>query len=146
MGEIFTILLVEDNTLDVRLTQDALTRSKLVHNLQVVGDGIEAMAYLHAAPPYSHSPRPDLILMDLNLPLKDGREVLAEVKADPDLHSIPVVILTDSTLDEDIIDTYELHANGYIIKPVAIEQFYATIRKIKEFWMSVVVLPSKTMK
>lgn len=141
MGDIFKILLVEDNPADVRLTQEALINGKVVHELEVAKDGCEAMAILRRGSPNGQFSRPDIILLDLNLPKKDGREVLAEIKADPDLRSIPVVVLTTSQLDEDIIEAYNLHANGYIVKPVDIDQFFAMIKKIKQFWMSVVLLP-----
>ena len=146
MADIFKLLLVEDNPADVRLTQEALKNGKVLHKLFVIQDGMEAMVFLHKEPPYQESPRPDLILLDLNLPKKDGREVLAEIKADPNLRSIPVVILTTSQADEDILKTYDLHANGYIIKPVDIDQFFVIIKNIKEFWMSVVELPANSSK
>jgi len=146
MADIFKLLLVEDNPADVRLTQEALKNGKVLHKLFVIQDGMEAMVFLHKEPPYQESPRPDLILLDLNLPKKDGREVLAEIKADPNLRSIPVVILTTSQADEDILKTYDLHANGYIIKPVDIDQFFVIIRNIKEFWMAVVELPSNSSR
>ena len=146
MAETFHLLLVEDNPADVRLTQEALKNGKVLHKLHVVQDGIEAMAFLHQLPPFEEAPRPDLILLDLNLPKKDGREVLAEIKTNPKLRSIPVVILTTSQADEDILKTYDLHANGYIVKPVDIEQFFAIIKNIKEFWLSVVELPANSKR
>jgi CheY-like chemotaxis protein len=146
MDELFTILLVEDNPADVRLTQEALKNGKIQHQLQVVEDGVDALALLRRQAPYTHAMRPDIILLDLNLPRKDGREVLAEIKADPDLRSIPVIILTTSQADEDILKTYNLHANGYIVKPVDLEQFFRIIKQIKEFWMSIVVLPPHRFK
>jgi two-component system, chemotaxis family, response regulator Rcp1 len=146
MEELFNILLVEDNPADVRLTQEALKNGKIQHQLQVVEDGVDALALLRRQAPYTHAMRPDIILLDLNLPRKDGREVLAEIKADPDLRSIPVIILTTSQADEDILKTYNLHANGYIVKPVDLEQFFRIIKQIKEFWMSIVVLPPNRFK
>ena len=141
MNNPFVILLVEDNPADVRLTQEALKNGKVLHQLVVAGDGVEALALLRGAPPFTQPTRPDIILLDLNLPKKDGREVLAEIKADPQLHSIPVVVLTSSQAEEDVLKSYDLHANGYIVKPVDIDQFFAVIKKIKTFWMSVVQLP-----
>jgi chemotaxis family two-component system response regulator Rcp1 len=137
----FIILLVEDNPADVRLTQEALVNGKVQHELHIARDGVEAMAFLRREDPFRKAPRPDLILLDLNMPRKDGREVLAEIKADPDLTRIPVIILTISQAEEDILKTYNLYANGYIIKPVDVGQFFNVIRQIKEFWMEIVVLP-----
>lgn len=139
----FRILLVEDNPADVRLTKEALASAKVLHDLDVVEDGLEAVAFLHREPPYADAHRPDLILLDLNLPRKDGREVLAEIKSNPSLLNIPVVILTSSRSDEDVFKTYDLHANGYIIKPVDIDQFFEAIKQVNEFWMSIVVLPTQ---
>jgi CheY-like chemotaxis protein len=146
MDELFNILLVEDNPADVRLTQEALKNGKIQHQLQVVEDGVYAMALLRRQAPYTHAMRPDMILLDLNLPRKNGREVLAEIKADPELLRIPVIILTSSQAEEDILKTYDLHANGYIVKPVDLEQFFRIIKQIKEFWMSIVVLPPNRFK
>jgi two-component system, chemotaxis family, response regulator Rcp1 len=143
MDDQFIILLVEDNSADVRLTQEALTNGKVVHELFVVKDGVECMAFLNRDEPYNQAPRPDLILLDLNMPRKDGRETLAEIKSTPELMRIPVIILTTSQAEEDIARTYDLHANGYIIKPVDIEQFFAKIKDLKKFWMSIVMLPPK---
>ena len=140
----FTILLAEDNPADVRLTQEALKSGKVIHDLVVAQDGFEAMAYLRSQPPFHKAVRPDIILLDLNLPKKDGREVLAEIKEDSNLRSIPVVVLTTSQAEEDILKSYDLHANGYIVKPVDINQFFEMIKKIKQFWMSVVQLPSSS--
>ncbi len=126
------------------LTQEALANARVLHVLDVVEDGLEAMAFLHHEPPFVDAARPDLILLDLNLPQKDGREVLAEIKSDPDLLNIPVVILTTSQSDDDILKTYDTHANGYIVKPVDIDQFFEIIKTLNEFWMSVVMLPPKT--
>ena len=125
------ILLVEDSPGDVRLTIEAFKDSKLHNNLNVVGDGVEAMAYLRRQGQYANAPRPDLILLDLNLPRKDGREVLEEIKSDEDLRRIPVVILTTSDDERDILATYNLHANCYITKPVDLSQFIAIVRSIR---------------
>jgi chemotaxis family two-component system response regulator Rcp1 len=146
MNAQFIILLVEDNPADVRLTQEALRNGKIQHEMYVARDGVEAISLLRRQDPFQKAPRPDLILLDLNLPRKDGREVLAEIKADPDLKSIPVIILTSSQAEEDVLKTYDLHANGYIVKPVDLEQFFMVIRQIKEFWMSIVMLPSHELK
>jgi CheY-like chemotaxis protein len=135
------ILLVEDNPGDVRLTKEALKESKIINNLNVVTDGIEAIAYLNNQGDFKSKPRPELILLDLNLPKKDGREVLAEIKQDKELARIPVVILTTSEADEDILKTYELHANCYITKPVDIEQFIKVVKSVGDFWFSIVKLP-----
>ena len=135
------VLLVEDNPGDVRLMKEALQEDKLVYNLHVVWDGEEAMDFLLQKGDFTQSPRPDLILLDLNLPRKDGREVLREVKNDPALKHIPVVILTCSQAEQDILKTYELHANCYITKPVNLEQFTTVVKSIKEFWFTIVRLP-----
>jgi chemotaxis family two-component system response regulator Rcp1 len=135
------ILLVEDNPGDVRLTKEALKEGKVRNSLHTVMDGEEAMAFLRKEGKYSGAPRPDLILLDLNLPKKDGREVLAEIKDDDDLKSIPVVVLTTSQAEEDIARTYNLHANCYITKPVDLEQFLNVVHSIEKFWLSVVKLP-----
>jgi two-component system, chemotaxis family, response regulator Rcp1 len=136
-----TILLVEDNPGDADLAREALENSKFNNNLQVVDDGEKAMAYLHREGAYRDAPRPDLILLDLNLPKKDGRQVLAEIKVDPELMRIPVVILTTSRAEEDVLRTYNLHANCYITKPIDLNQFLHVVRSIEDFWMSIVVLP-----
>lgn len=137
------ILLVEDNPGDVRLTQEALRDAKVANRVTVVPDGVEAMACLRRQGLYSTAPRPDVILLDLNLPRKDGRAVLAEIKADPDLRRIPVVILTTSDAEEDILRAYNLNANCYISKPVGLEQFFKVIHSIESFWLSIVKLPPK---
>ena len=137
------ILLVEDNPGDVRLTQEVLKEGKVHNNLQVVGDGVEAMAFLRRKNSYSQAPRPDLILLDLNLPKKDGREVLQEIKADRHLNRIPVVVLTTSDADEDILRSYDLRANCYITKPVGLDQFIRVIRSIETFWLTIVTLPMR---
>jgi CheY-like chemotaxis protein len=135
------VLLVEDNPGDVRLTREALKEGKLLNNVAVVGDGVEALSYLRRQGKYAGAVSPDLILLDLNLPKKDGREVLAEIKADPELRRIPVVVLTTSSAEEDILRTYDLHANCYITKPVDLEQFMRVVKSIEDFWVTVVRLP-----
>jgi CheY-like chemotaxis protein len=140
-GRPIEILLVEDNPGDVRLTQEALKDAKVLNKLRVVGDGVEALAFLRRQGKYAHAVRPGLILLDLNLPKMDGRKVLAEIKEDPDLKRIPVVVLTISKAEEDIIKTYELHANCYITKPVDLEQFMEVVKAIENFWLTVVKLP-----
>lgn len=138
------ILLVEDNPGDVRLTQEAIKEFKLVNNLSVVPDGVEAMAFLRREGKYASAPRPDLVLLDLNLPRKDGREVLAEIKADADLKIIPVAVLTISEDERDIMKSYNLHANCYISKPLDLNQFAKVVRSIEDFWLTIVKLPPKT--
>lgn len=135
------ILLVEDNPGDVRLTKEAMKEGKVLNRISVVTDGVEAMDFLRKSGKYLLAPRPDLILLDLNLPRKDGREVLAEIKQDPQLKRIPVVILTTSQAEQDIIKTYELYANCYICKPVDLDQFLTVARLIEDFWLTVVKLP-----
>lgn len=135
------ILLVEDNPGDVDLTIEALKEGKVANRLRVAEDGMEAMAFLRQEGKYSDAFRPDLILLDLNLPRKDGREVLAEIKADPSLKHIPIVVLTTSEAEQDIIRSYRLHANCYIAKPVDLEQFIRVVRAIDDFWLTVVKLP-----
>ena len=135
------ILLVEDNPGDVRLTREALNESKLANNLHVAEDGVEAMAFLRKEGKYTNAPIPDLILLDLNLPRMDGREALKRIKDDEALKRIPVVILTTSTADEDILKTYELHANCYITKPVDFGQFVKVVKSVEDFWFSIVKLP-----
>jgi chemotaxis family two-component system response regulator Rcp1 len=136
------ILLVEDNEGDVRLTLEALKEAKMGNRLSVVSDGEKALAFLRRQGAYVDAPRPDLILLDLNLPRKDGREVLLEIKASKDLKRIPVVILTSSQAEEDIIRTYDLHANCYITKPVDLDQFMTVVKSIEDFWLTIVKLPS----
>ena len=135
------ILLVEDNPGDIRLTQEALKEGDLPNNLNVVKDGVEAVAYLRKEREYADKPRPDLILLDLNLPKKDGREVLAEIKEDDQLKHIPVVILTTSDAEQDIIKVYKLHANCFITKPVDLDEFMRVVRQIEDFWFGIVQLP-----
>jgi len=140
-GKPVEILLVEDNSGDVRLTQEALKDSKLNNNLYVVNDGLEALAFLRREGKHAKTPRPDLILLDLNLPKKNGRDVLDEIKEDPELKRIPVVVLTTSKAEEDIIRTYNSHANCYITKPIDFEQFITVVKKIEDFWFTIVKLP-----
>ena len=135
------ILLVEDNPGDVELTREALHDSKVHMRLHVVSDGVEALAFLRRQGKYADVPRPDLMLLDLNLPRKDGRGVLAEVKQDPDLKQIPVVILTSSQAEQDILRAYELQANCYVTKPVDLDQFITIVRSIEQFWFTIVKLP-----
>jgi len=137
------ILLVEDNPGDVRLTKEGFKEGKVYNNLYVAEDGEEAMTFLRQEDPYLDVPRPDIILLDLNLPKKDGREVLEEIKGDPDLRRIPVIILTTSKAEEDILKTYDLHANCYITKPVNLEDFISITKSIENFWLSIVKLPEK---
>ena len=137
------ILLVEDNPGDARLTREALRDGTVQNNLSVVDDGVEALAFLRREGAYQESPRPDLILLDLNLPRKDGRQVLAEIKADPDLKMIPVVILTTSTAEEDVLNSYDLHANAYVKKPVDLSQFLRVVEAIEEFWLTLVTFPRR---
>ncbi|MFO8017763.1 MAG: response regulator [Promethearchaeia archaeon] len=142
-GKPVEILLVEDNPGDVRLTKEALKESKIINNLHVVENGIEAMSFLKQEGDYKDMPEPDLILLDLNLPKKDGREVLADIKEDERLKRIPVVILTTSSADEDILHTYNLHANCFITKPVDMNQFTKVVKNIGDFWFSIVKLPKR---
>lgn len=137
------ILLVEDNPGDVRLTEEALKEGKLNNNLYVVGDGVAALSFLRRQPPYADVPSPDLILLDLNLPKLGGIEVLAEIKGDPALRRIPVVILTTSSAERDILKSYDLHANCFITKPVDFDRFIEVVHSIKDFWFSIVRLPSQ---
>ena len=141
-GKPIVILLVEDSPGDVRLTQEAFKEGRVSNVLLVASDGIEAMAILRREGPHAEAPRPDLVLLDLNIPRKDGREVLAEIKGDPDLKRIPVVILTTSKAEEDIVKTYDLNANCYITKPVEFDKFLSVVKTIDEFWLTVVKLPS----
>jgi len=135
------LLLVEDNPGDVRLTREALKDGKIINKLHVAEDGVEALAYLRREGKYHNAVRPELILLDLNLPKKDGREVLAEIKADMALKSIPVVVLTSSAAEQDIVKSYNLHANCYVTKPVDLDQFINVVKSIEHFWLSVVKLP-----
>jgi CheY-like chemotaxis protein len=140
-NRLVNILLVEDNPGDVRLTQEAFKEGKIQNSLYVVGDGEEAIAFLRRENEYATKPAIDLILLDLNLPRKDGREVLSEIKQDPDLKSIPVVVLTTSKAEEDIIRSYNLHANCYVTKPLGLVQFITVVKSIEDFWLTVVKLP-----
>jgi chemotaxis family two-component system response regulator Rcp1 len=135
------ILLVEDNPGDVRLTREALKEGKVHNNLSVATDGIEALAYLRKEGKYAEVVRPDLILLDLNLPRKDGREVLQEIKGDARLRNIPIVVLTSSQAEQDILGAYDLHANCYVTKPVDLDQFIRVVQSIEDFWFSIVKLP-----
>lgn len=135
------VLMVEDNPGDVELTRQALEDSKLVNYLHAVSDGLEALDFLRKEGVYVNAPRPDLIFLDLNLPKKDGREVLAEIKSDPKLKHIPVVILTSSEAEIDILTSYQVHANCYVTKPVDLYQFIKVVKNIEEFWLTVVKLP-----
>lgn len=137
------VLLVEDDPGDVLMTCEALAEHKVANRLNVVSDGDEALAYLRRQGRYSDAVRPDLVLLDLNLPRRDGREVLAEIKSDEDLHQIPVVVLTTSQADEDILRSYQLHANAYVTKPVDFECFINVVRRIDDFFVSVVKLPPR---
>ncbi|HVO59430.1 MAG TPA: response regulator [Terriglobales bacterium] len=138
------ILLVEDNPADVRLTREALREARVINSLHVVQDGIEALDFLRNRGRYANSSSPDLILLDLNLPKKDGREVLAEIKQDENWKRIPVVVLTTSEAEEDIVRSYDLHANAYVTKPVDLKRFLEVIRVLEEFWLAVVTLPPAT--
>ena len=135
------ILLVEDNPGDVRLTQEALQEGKVINTLHTAADGVQALEYLKQEGKYTDAVRPDIILLDLNLPRMDGRELLAIIKSDLDLRRIPVVILTTSKAEEDIIETYDLHANCFITKPVDLDQFFVVVQSVEEFWFSIVRLP-----
>ncbi len=145
IGRAAEFLLIEDNPGDVRLTCEALMESKVKNNLSIVGDGLEAMAFLHREGKYADAPRPDVILLDLNLPKKNGLEVLEEIKADASLKRIPVVIITSSEAEQDILKTYDLHVNCYVNKPVDLEQFIKVVQSIETFWLTIVKLPSEIM-
>ncbi len=135
------ILLVEDSPTDALLTQHALSKARLINRLHIVKDGVEAIAFLRRQEPYADAPRPQLILLDLNMPRMDGREVLAELKADDNLKIIPVIVLTTSAAEEDVIKSYKLHANAYITKPVGFDAFTEAVASIENFWFAVVTLP-----
>jgi CheY-like chemotaxis protein len=143
LGRPIEILLVEDSPSDTDLTVEALAAAKICNRLSVVEDGVQAIQFLRREGTYAQAPRPDLILLDLNLPRKDGREVLAEIKADPKLQSIPVVVLTTSHAEKDVLCAYALHANCYILKPVDFRQFMDVVRAVESFWLTVVKLPNK---
>ncbi|MEI7771271.1 MAG: response regulator [Chloroflexales bacterium] len=136
------ILLVEDSPTDVLITKDALAEARMLNTISVVDDGVEALAFLRKQAPYADARRPDLILLDLNLPRKSGREVLAEIKVDPALKYIPVVVLTTSQAEEDVWMAYELHANSYVVKPLDLAAFVQTVQSIRHYWLSVVTLPA----
>lgn len=140
-GDDLNILLVEDNPGDVRLTEEAFREARIANRVWVARDGEDAMDFLHQRDDHAHSPRPDLVLLDLNLPRKDGREVLGEIKGDPELHRIPVIVLTTSNADRDVLLSYDLHANCYIKKPIEYEEFISAIRGIENFWFKIVRLP-----
>ncbi|MBF0499456.1 MAG: response regulator [Candidatus Riflebacteria bacterium] len=143
-GKAIHILIVEDNPGDVRLALEALKESKIMNTMSVLEDGAEVMPYLRREGKYAKALRPDLILLDLNLPKKDGREILNEIKNDPAIMTIPVVILTTSQAEEDILRAYNLHANCYITKPVDLDQFLTVVRAIENFWLTIVKLPAKS--
>jgi len=142
-GRPVEILLVEDSPSDTELTVEALREAKVRNHLSLVEDGVQAMDFLHRRGVFARAPRPDLIMLDLNLPRKDGREVLAEIKSDSALKSIPVVVLTTSKAEQDVLRAYNLHANCYITKPVDFEQFLKVVRSIESFWLFIVTLPPK---
>jgi chemotaxis family two-component system response regulator Rcp1 len=135
------ILLVEDSPGDIRLTREVLRDAKIANELHIVGDGEAAMSFLHRTGEYADARRPDLILLDLNLPRKDGREVLSELKDDAELHRIPVIVLTTSAAEQDILRSYDLQAACYITKPIDLDEFIAVVRSIESFWLSIVRLP-----
>jgi len=137
------ILLVEDNPGDVRLTQEVLKEGKVHNKLSIVENGVQAISFLKKENEYKDSPTPDLILLDLNLPKKDGREVLLDIKKDPELKKIPVVVLTTSQAEEDILKVYDLNANCYVSKPVDLGQFIDVVKSIEDFWLSIVKLPTR---
>jgi two-component system, chemotaxis family, response regulator Rcp1 len=141
--DVIEILLVEDSPSDADLTVETFSESRILNRIHVVEDGVEAINFLRQQGDYADAPRPDLILLDLNLPKKSGREVLAEIKADPNLHLIPVIVLTTSAAEEDILRSYQLHANCYITKPVDLEQFIHVVKTLESFWFAAVRLPPK---
>ncbi len=138
---VIDVLLVEDDPGDVLMTREALEQHRVANSLHVVSDGVEATRFLRREGEYVDAPRPGLVLLDLNLPRKDGREVLADIKSDPDLCDIPIVVLTTSAADEDILESYKLHANAYVTKPVDFNQFVEAVRQIDHFFVTVVTLP-----
>ncbi|HYW45634.1 MAG TPA: response regulator [Bryobacteraceae bacterium] len=140
-GQSIEVLLVEDNPGDVRLTVEAMKEGKVINNLSVASDGVEALAFLRKEDVFHNAPRPDIILLDLNLPKLDGRQVLREIKTDESLRRIPVVVLTTSRAEEDILRSYDLHANCFVTKPVDFEQFEKVVRAISDFWFEIVKLP-----
>ncbi|MBC8505087.1 MAG: response regulator [Anaerolineales bacterium] len=144
LGRAVEILLVEDNPGDIRLTREALKEGKVSNNLYIAKDGVEGLEFLRREGEHANAIRPDLVLLDLNLPRMDGRELLEIIKADDDLKRIPVVILTTSKSEEDVLETYNLHANCYITKPVDLDQFLKVVKTIEDFWMTIVKLPSNS--
>ena len=140
---VIEVLLVEDDPGDVVLIREAFEHNKVYNALHVVSDGVQALAFLRREGEHADAPRPDLVLLDLNLPRKDGREVLAEVKSDPDLRTIPIVVLTTSEAEEDIVRSYDLHANAYVTKPVDFDRFIEVVRQIDDFFVSVVKPPPR---
>ena len=140
-GKPIEILLVEDNPDDALLTVESLKEGRIRNNVSHVEDGVEALSFLRRDGEYADVPRPDLILLDLQMPRKNGREVLAEIKEDPDLKTIPVVILTTSSAEKDVFESYNLHANCYVTKPIDMEEFIQAVRKIEDFWLTIVKLP-----
>ena len=140
-GRAVEVLLVEDNSGDVRLAQEVFKEGNVRNSLNVAWNGEEALAFLHREGNFTHAPRPDIILLDLNLPRKDGREVLAQIKADPDLKLIPVIVLTTSEAESDLIQSYKLHANCYIVKPSSLDEFINVMKSIEGFWLEIVKLP-----
>lgn len=140
-GRPVEILLAEDNPGDARLTEKALERGNILNNLHVVEDGVEALAFLRNEDEYADTPRPDLILLDLNMPRKDGKDVLRELKDDEELRRIPVVVLTSSAAEEDVVKSYDLHANAYLTKPVDFDGFLDVVGRIEDFWLTVVKMP-----
>ena len=143
MSEPVEILLVEDNPGDVRLTEEAFREGRIDNNLHVAADGVEALAFLEQRDEFEDAPRPDLVLLDLNLPRMNGDELLAELKADPKLRRIPVIVLTSSAAEEDVVTSYELHANAYLTKPVDPAAFIDTVQSFERFWFSIVKLPTE---
>ena len=141
--DVISVLLVEDDPGDVVLIREAFAHNKVYNSLNVVADGEQALRYVRGEGEFAGAPRPDLILLDLNLPRKDGREVLGEIKGDPELRTIPVVVLTTSEAEEDIVRSYDLHANAYVTKPVDFDRFVEVVRQIDDFWVSVVKLPQR---
>lgn len=144
--QLMQILLVEDNAADVRLTREALKDAKILNELHVVRDGVEALDFLYQQGTFAGVPRPDIIILDLNLPRKDGKEVLAEMKGDPGLRSIPVAVLTTSEAEVDVLESYDLGANCFLTKPVDLDQFLRVIRAVEEFWLGMVRLPPQSDK
>lgn len=142
-AKLLTILLVEDSKSDAVLIQETLSESKFLNELHIVRDGVEATDFLYQQGKYADAPRPDIVLLDLNLPKKNGREVLAEIKANENLKTIPVVILTTSSYEADVLKSYELHVNCYLVKPVELDQFIEVVKSIEHFWLALVELPPK---